>query len=97
MQNVESVGLNKDHVSIAKFERQDDWDFTVVTSHLSQMVGAAPSKIEKTWESYKDNIKDGRHTNTLGNETHLLYSNPPGLSSRIELAVCRTNTLRYIL
>ena len=93
MQNAESVGLNKDHVSIAKFERQEDWDFTVVASHLSQMAGAALSKIAKTWESYKDDIEDGRHTHILGNETRLLYSIPPGSSSR--LAVCRNNNLWY--
>jgi hypothetical protein len=78
MQNVESVGLNKDHVGIAKFDRQDDWDFIVVATHLSNMANSAPLKIAKLWASYDDDLKAGGSTNTLGNETHLLYSISPG-------------------
>jgi hypothetical protein len=53
MQNAESIGLNKDHVSMAKFDRYDDWDFTVVASHLSDMADAAPLQTAKIWESYE--------------------------------------------
>jgi len=53
MQNAESVGLNKDHSGIAKFDRQNDWDFTVVASHLSKMADAAPSEVAKNWEWYE--------------------------------------------
>jgi hypothetical protein len=53
MQNAVSVGLNKDHVGIAKFNRDDDWDFTVVASHLSEMADAAPSTTAKNWEGYE--------------------------------------------
>ena len=53
MQNAESVGLNKDHVSMAKFDREDDWDFKVVASHLSEMSDAAPLQTAKIWELYE--------------------------------------------
>jgi hypothetical protein len=53
MQNAESVCLNKDHVGMAKFDRDDDWDFIAVASHLSEMADAAPLQTEKIWESYE--------------------------------------------
>lgn len=80
MQNAESIGLNKDHMGIAKFERQDDWDFTTVTSRLSQMADVAPLKIANIWNSYKRETEEGRSTS---NETRLSYPNSPGLSFRM--------------
>jgi hypothetical protein len=53
MQNAQVVGLKKDHLGIAKFDHQDDWDFTVVAAHLSEMAGTAPLNTAKKWEWYE--------------------------------------------
>lgn len=53
MQNAEAVGLKKDHISISKFDDANDWDFVVVSCHISEMVKDAPLNIAGRWETYE--------------------------------------------
>ena len=50
--DAESVSLHKDHVGMAKFDREDDCDFKIVASHLSSMAKVAPSKVRENWERF---------------------------------------------
>ena len=51
--NSQSVALNRDHVNICKFGNFAESDFKIVISHLSEMVGAAPSNITKKWKMHE--------------------------------------------
>ena len=52
MQNAEQIGLGKDHITIAKFDHDDDPDFKIVALHLSQMAKTAPLQIVRRWEGH---------------------------------------------
>ena len=39
-QNVEHVGLHKDHINLVRFESEDDDDYEIVRDHISGMVKA---------------------------------------------------------
>lgn len=61
--NAEAVGLNKDHVGLAKFEREGDGDFEILSRQLSQMAMLAPATNASRWES---------NQRPKGNYTHMI-------------------------
>lgn len=51
--NAESVGLNKDHVGLAKFDQEYDGDFVILSNHISQMAKQAPAENTSRWDLYR--------------------------------------------
>lgn len=47
--NVEPIPLHKNHINMARFEDENDQDFKVTLSCLTEMVDAAPAVVARKW------------------------------------------------
>lgn len=58
LQNAEQIALNRDHISMVKFETETDDAYMKVVRHVTKMVKDAPRAVDAAWRRHTQQLSE---------------------------------------